>query len=357
MTALSRALPQPRLHHPLDGPDDQRPGQPGEHVRLPARDLRPHRLGPLGGRGRRGVPDRPVRRAAAGGRARGPRRPQAADADGERRGRPALRVARRGRVRRGADHPAPHGGRPAHRRRHRHLRRRPRCRPSAPWCPPSSCPPRSARARPASTSGRCWAARSAASCTASRAGCRSRSTPSASRRTGCSPAACAPTFGTPSRRAAAPAAPGRGGGHPLRPQLALLPRPGRVVGAGQPAGERDVLRRPAAAGAGRLRPEGHRPGLHRGRRRRHPRRHRRAVDHRADGDRCARRRASPGASCRSWCRWCCGTTRPWSRRCLAFGLLLNPAGNAGGADLPDRAHPRPPAGPRGVRDVRSCRRR
>ena len=56
----------------------------------------------------------------------------------------------------------------------------------------------------------------------------------------------------------------------------------------------------------------------------------------------------PGASCRSWCRWRCGTTRPWSRPASPSACCsTRPATPA--ARLPDRAHPRPPAGPGGVR--------
>ena len=57
---------------------------------------------------------------------------------------------------------------------------------------------------------------------------------------------------------------------------------------------------------------------------------------------------SPGASSRSSCRWCCGTTRPWSRpRSSPACSSTRPATRQ--RHLPDRAHPRPPPGPRGVR--------
>ena len=205
------------------GQTDQRPGQPGEHVRLPADHLRPHRLGDVG-RGRRGgVPARHVRRAASGRRAGRPGRPPAADAHGEWCRRRPLHLARRRRCPRRADRPAPRGGGTADRRRERARRAvrdvgDPLGRPSrgaVDGAQPEPGPPahRLARRWPA---GRHPVRRRALAAVRLRCGLLRRLMGAAR------PPADRPVRAA-ARRAAAQAAPRRGRGHPLHPGLAVLP--------------------------------------------------------------------------------------------------------------------------------------
>ena len=139
---LSTALPQPRLHGPLDRRHGQRARKRALDVRLPPDRLCPQRFGTHRRPGRGRLPRRPLRHAAAGRRARRPRRPRRIMLVSSGTGCVAYtslgagrRPRRRSRSPTSSSSLSSAASRPAPSTRPRH-------RPSGPWCPPRTCRPR-----------------------------------------------------------------------------------------------------------------------------------------------------------------------------------------------------------------------